>query len=224
MSASKKLVVFGTEATAKMAHWYFTKDSDHEVVAFTVDGAYLKADRYLGLPVVPFEDLARTHPPDDFEVFVAVGYGQMNKVRQAKYEAARAMGYRLPSYISSRCSFLTEEPHGDNLFVMEDNTIQPFVRLGSNIVLWSGNHVGHEAEIGDHCFITSHVVISGYVKVGNNCFFGVNATIRDAVTIAPETLVAAGAIVMKDTEPKGVYLPARTVKHDKTSDQIVISG
>ncbi len=219
----KPLVIFGLDATAKMAHFYFSRDSDYEVVAFTADREYVRGSEYLGLPVVPFEDVASKLPPGSFDLFVAVGYARMNKVRERKYHEARELGYRLASYISPRCSFLTEEPVGDNLFILEDNTIQPFVTLGSNLVMWSGNHVGHETRIGDHCFFSSHVVVSGFVRVANNCFFGVNATIRDGIAIAPETLVGAGAVILRDTEPRGVYLPPRTTKLDLASDQIEIS-
>ncbi|MEZ4692278.1 MAG: DapH/DapD/GlmU-related protein [Ignavibacteria bacterium] len=76
------------------------------------------------------------------------------------------------------------------------------MKIGNNVVLWSGNHIGHDVEIDDHNFITSHAVVSGFVKIRNNCFIGVNATIRDGITIAPETLIAAGAIIMKDTVEK----------------------
>jgi len=46
------------------------------------------------------------------------------------------------------------------------------------------------------------------------CFFGVNATIRNAVTIAEGSLIAMSASVVKDTEPWGIYkgVPARKAK------------
>ena len=92
--------------------------------------------------------------------------------------------------------------------------------IGNNVTLWSGNHIGHDATIEDHCFITSHVVVSGYVRVGTRSFIGVNATLRNSITIAPETLVGAGAVIMKDTKLKGVYMPERAKLFDKLSDEI----
>lgn len=208
---------------AKMAYYYFTNDSEYEVAAFTVNQRYITDELFQGLPVVPLEDIESRYPPRDYRMFVAMGYRQMNKLRAQKYYEVKARGYELVSYVSSRCSFLTTHPIGDNCMILEDNTIQPFVKIGSNTVFWSGNHIGHEAVIDDHCFITSHVVISGFVHVHSYCFLGVNASIRDAITIAPETLVGAGAIIMKDTVEKGVYLPSRPVLFDKKSDEIVIS-
>ncbi len=221
---SKQLVVIGTSSNARIAKFYFDTDSDYEVVAFAVNRDYLKSETFEGLPLVALEDLTGLYPPAAYDAFVAVGYNQMNKVREKLYNETKGYGYLMANYISSRCSFLTQFPHGDNCFIIEDNTIQPYVKIGNNVVLWSGNHIGHDVTIGDHCYITSHVVISGFVDVKPYSFLGVNATIRDAVTIAEGTLVGAGAVIMKSTEEKGVYLPPRSTLFNKKSDEIVISS
>lgn len=215
-----KILIFGAGDIARLAHYYFTEDSPHEVVGFAVDAEFRKADNFQGLPLVDFEEVRDRFPPDAFKMFVALSYAKMNKIRAAKFSAAKEIGYDLVSYISSRCSFLTKEPIGENCFVLEDNTIQPFVKIGNDVTFWSGNHIGHDVEIQDHCFITSHVVISGYVKVRSYCFIGVNATLRNSITIAPETLIGAGSVIMKDTVEKGVYLPQRSKLFEKKSDEI----
>lgn len=215
-----KLIIFGAGDIARLAHYYFTRDSQHEVVAFTVDDQYKQGDAFLDLPLIAFENIAQHYPPAECKMFVALSYAKMNKIREEKYHAGKAAGYELVSYVSSRCSFLTDYPIGDNCFILEDNTVQPFVKIGNNVTLWSGNHIGHDAVIEDHCFLASHIVVSGYVRIGNNCFIGVNATLRNSITIAPETLIGAGAAIMKDTVAKGVYLAPRAELSSKTSDQI----
>lgn len=220
---NKKLVIIGNTSNARLAKYFFETDSDYETVTFSVDKEYIKESEFEGLPVTAFEEVEKEYPPAEYEAFVAVGYTNMNKIREDLYNKCKAKGYRMANYISPRCSFLSQYPTGDNCFILEDNTIQPFVKIGNNVVLWSGNHIGHDVTIEDHNFITSHAVVSGFVTIKKNCFIGVNATIRDGITIAPETLIAAGAIIMKDTEEKGVYLPARSVLFDKKSDEIKIS-
>ena len=215
-----KIVIFGAGDIARLAEFYFSTDSEHEVVAFTVDAGHLTGETFLDRPLIPFDRVASVYPPSSHKMFVALSYAKMNKVREAKYGEARAAGYELVSYVSSRCSFLTRYPIGDNCFILEDNTVQPFVRIGSNVTLWSGNHIGHDSTIGDHSFVSSHVVVSGHVTVGVNCFLGVNATIGNGVTIAEFTLVGAGALIMKDTTPRAVFAPSRTERFKKTSDQI----
>src|SRR5262249_35560994 len=135
--------------------------STYKVVAFTVDRDWAKDKTFEGLPLVPFDEVAKKYPPSTHAMFIALSYSQMNKRRAARYEAAKGTGYRLATSVSSRCTYLSDHPPGDNCFILEDNTIQPFVRIGNDVTLWSGNHVGHDSTIGDHVFIASHVVVSG---------------------------------------------------------------
>src|SRR5262249_27172380 len=136
------------------------------------------------------------------------------------YKQAKAKGYELVTYISSRATWWDANEIGDNCFIFEDNTVQPYVRIGNDVVMWSGNHIGHSAEIGDHVFISSHVVISGYTKIGAYSFLGVNSTFRDDITVGQSNVIGAGALIMGDTKDQEVYVPARTKPFDKRSDEI----
>ena len=217
-----RIVIFGAGDIARLAHFYFSNDTQHEVIAFTVDAAYLESDTFLGLPLIAFEEIVHHYPPAVYKMFVALSYAKMNRLRAQKYARAKELGYELVSYISSHCTLLTQQPVGDNCFILEDNTIQPFVRIGSNVTLWSGNHIGHDSTIGDHCFVSSHVVVSGHVDIGAYCFIGVNATLRNNIVVAPETLIGAGAVIMKNTVAKGVYVARRTELFSKKSDAITL--
>lgn len=214
-----KIVIFGTGSFAELAHFYFTHDSEHEVAGFSVTRDQLGATAFCGLPVVSFDEVERHFPPQSHQMFVAVGYRRVNRVRAGKFHEALAKGYTLATYVSSRCSNWSTRI-GRNCFVFEDNTIQPFVTIGDDVILWSGNHVGHHTTIGDHCFLASHVVVSGHCRIGPYCFLGVNATIRDSLTLGEATVVGAGALVMKSTEPRQVFLGERTRPFKKASDEI----
>ncbi len=202
----KPLIIFGAGDIAQLAHYYFSADSDYEVVAFTVDAAYVTANEFCGLPVVPFEELAHRYATEQYELFVALSYSKLNQVRKEKYLASKRLGYRIASYISSRATVLNDGKIGENCFILEDNTVQPFVCIGHNVTLWSGNHIGHHSTIHDHCFVASHVVISGGVEIGESCFIGVNATLRDHIKIGAKCVIGAGALILADTEPEGVYI------------------
>jgi sugar O-acyltransferase (sialic acid O-acetyltransferase NeuD family) len=214
-----KVVIFGTASFAELVHEYLARDGGYQVLAFTVHRASLGEPRFRGLPVVAFEDVAQAYPPASHQMFVAVGYKKVNQVRAGIYDEAKAKGYTLLTYVSPRCTNLAASI-GDNCFVFEDNTLQPFVTIGNNVILWSGNHIGHHSTIGDHCYITSHVVVSGHCHVGPYCFLGVNATLRDSLTIAERCVIGAGALIMKDTKPREVYLGERTKPFAKKSDEI----
>jgi sugar O-acyltransferase (sialic acid O-acetyltransferase NeuD family) len=206
----KRLVIFGFGDIAQLAHYYFSTDSDYEVVAFTLDSMYITNEIFCGLPVVPFDAITQRYRPGECEFFVALSYAKLNVVRKEKYLAAKALGYRMASFISSKATVLNYGNIGENCFILEDNTIQPFATIGNNVTMWSGNHIGHHSAIGDHCFIASHVVVSGGVKISEQCFIGVNATFRDHIKIGEKCVIGAGALILADAEPEGVYIGAAT--------------
>lgn len=220
MTKTKKAVIFGTGSFAEMVHFFFENDSAYEVAGFTASGDSIKDERYQGLPVVPFEEVESAFPPGEHDMFIAVGYAKLNKVRARFFEEAVGKGYELATYVSSKASHWGATTIGRNVFIFEDNTIQPYVTIGDDVIMWSGNHVGHRVQIGDHCFLTSQVVISGHVKVGPYCFFGVNATVRDDVEIAEECIVGAGALILRSTQPRQVFSPKATEAHRVTSDRV----
>ncbi len=208
-----KVVIFGAGKIADEAYFYLTKDSPHEIVAFTVDGAHLSQKEKLGLPVVPFEEVQASYPPDDFRMFVAVGYQDLNRFRAQKYDEAKAMGYGLVSYVSSRASNFGEVEIGDNCFVLEYAVIQPCSKIGNDVFIWSGNHIGHHASVGDHCYIAGNVVVSGNTKIEPYCFIGVSATLGHEITVGRESLIGAGSLITKDVAPGSVYITPDTQKY-----------
>jgi sugar O-acyltransferase (sialic acid O-acetyltransferase NeuD family) len=211
------VIVFGAGDYARIASVYLDRDSEHRVLAFAVDAKYRDRDELAGKPVLAYEDMLESHPPDRVKLLVAIGFSGLNRGRTAVYERCKAAGYEFITYINSKAYQWGHLEVGENTFIFEANVLQPFVRIGNNCVLWSGNHIGHDSTIGDHCFIASHVVISGNCTIGHSCFVGVNATFRDGVHVAPRCLIGAGAAILKDTEEGDVYSVRRTEPRDVKS-------
>jgi sugar O-acyltransferase (sialic acid O-acetyltransferase NeuD family) len=187
------------------------------VLGYTVDRDYATEGSFSGLPLIPFDELQRSHPPDRVDLLVATGFAGVNRVRREIFERCRESGYDFVRYVSSHAFVMNDHPVGANTFVFEANVIQPFVTIGDNVVVWSGNHIGHHSTIEDHCFIASHAVVSGNVTIRESCFIGVNATIRDGVTLGPRCVVGAGALVLGDLEEGTVLAAAGTAAHRRKS-------
>ncbi len=213
---TEKLVIVGAGETALLAYEYFTHDSKYEVVAFCVERQFLKTETLEGLPVITFEELPARYNPQHFQAFVAISYTQLNRGRTRLYQACKQMGFRMASYISSKAFVWRNVTIGDNCFILENNVLQYSVKIGNNVTLWSGNHVGHQSTIHDNVFVASHVVISGYCEVGESCFLGVNSCLGDNIKVAPDCVIGAGALVLKNTEARKIYRgnPAEAAKVD----------
>jgi sugar O-acyltransferase (sialic acid O-acetyltransferase NeuD family) len=206
------IIIFGEGKIADEAYFYLTNDSPHDVVAFTVDEQFMRKTELFGLPIIPFQGIEDKYPPSEFKMFVALGYQNLNKLRATKYFEAKNKGYELISYVNSRASNFGDVEIGDNCFILENAVIQPCSRIGSNVSIWSGNHIGHHAIVGDHCYIAGHVIISGSTTIEPYCFIGVNATIGHEITIGKESFVGANCMVTKNAEDKSVFIAHDTPK------------
>lgn len=209
MQNNKKLIIIGTGETANLAYEYFTHDSEYEVVAFSVNKNYIKETTFKGLPVLEFENVENTYSPNEYYAFVAMAGEKLNQNRTKMYVATKNKGYKMASYISSKAFVWHNVQIGENCFILEDNTLQPFTKIGNNVIMWSGNHLGHQSVIKDNCFITSHCVICGFCEIGENCYLGVNSSIADEVRIADNNFISMGASISKNTKPNKMYCSER---------------
>lgn len=214
------IVVFGTGAVAELAHFYFGHDGAHRVVAFVVDGSHLREEHFCGLPVVAAEAIPLWFRPDRCRAFVAIGYGQVNRLRAEKCGAMQAAGYDLVSYVSPHAIVLSEHPLGWNCFILEGAMIQPFVRIGNDVQVWPATTVAHGTTIDDHVFVGSRVTIAGDVHVGAGAFLGIGSTLRDHIRLGRNCVVGAGAVILRDTEDNSVHAAPSPRKLPVPSSQL----
>jgi sugar O-acyltransferase (sialic acid O-acetyltransferase NeuD family) len=220
-----RIVIFGCGVGADTAYRYISRDTTHEVCAFTVDRAYLTTRTFHERPVVEYETVVDEFPPDQYQMFVALGFQDMNGLRAAKYLDAKGKGYRFISYVHSGHTWLEPVTIGENCFILDGQAINLDVTIGNNVTIWSANHLGDRSVIGDHVWISSHVTLAGDVRVGDFCFLGVNACVSNRVTLASRTFVGANVLIAKDTAegsvfvaPAGRQLPIRSDKFLATVD------
>ncbi|RJR40132.1 MAG: acetyltransferase [Desulfobacteraceae bacterium] len=212
-----KVVLFGCGRGADIAHRYLTTDSDHQVAGFTVDERYHKQTSFKGLPLVPFEQVERHFPPDQYKMLVLLGSQQMNHLRAHKYLAAKSKGYSFVNYVSSRAYSLEPLVVGENCFILDGQCINLDVSIGNNVVMWSCNQIGDKTVIGDHVWISSHATIAGDVIIEEYSFLGINVSVANHVTIEPETFIGAGAFIAQNTTRGGVYVSPETKCFSKDS-------
>jgi sugar O-acyltransferase (sialic acid O-acetyltransferase NeuD family) len=198
------VIIFGVKENSEVLAYYIKKDSGKRLIGFVVDGEYVQEDEFYGHPVIAYEDLKFNERKGDLELMAPLSPVGMNKKREMVFNRLKQDGFKLGSYISSKAIVCTD-CIGENSFVLEGNVLQPFVTVGNNVLLWSGNHIGHHTTISDHVMITSHVVVSGRCKIGSYSYLGVNSTVRDGLNVAEGTFLTMGACLNVDTEPWSVY-------------------
>lgn len=197
------IVIFGAGQIAEVAKVYLDAHSADRIVGFTVDAAFRKADSFLGLPLVAWENLEETFPPASVKLLGPLSYRRLNELRKDRHLEGKARGYSFASFIHPASHIYTEDI-GENCFILEANVIQPFARIGEGVMMWSGNHIGHHVVIGDYCFLSSHVGLASGVRLGEGCFLGGKVGIDTGVKIGARCFLGGGAVVKKNLPDESV--------------------
>lgn len=217
----KDLIIFGVGKMAEVISYYAKQECGYNVVAFTVDEQYRNADNFNQIPVIGFEGIEVKYPPSKFDMFVAVGYQDLNRLREAKCNEAIKKGYTLVSIISPLAHVPANVTYGWNCFIMPPAIVHPCVRLGNNVFVWSGAMVAHHSVIEDNCWLTSCCNISGNVTLGANTFMAVNATVGHSVVIGKNCFLGANTLVTKNLEDDKVVIAESQKPLRLTSSQFL---
>lgn len=210
---SKKLIIYGIGKFTDYIKYAFQHDSSYEVMAQCLESNYLNkiTPPEDSLPIVNFEDLNSSYPPDEYDLFIAVGN---DSIRERLFESAKNKGYKLASYLSSKATYWDNMEIGENVFISEDSAMQPFVKIGNNTMI-----IG--ARIGHHCMIGSNVLLSltflgANVIIGDNSFLGLNSAVKPGIRIGDKNIIGMGCNILKDTKEGEVYTAAKTSKRGLT--------
>ena len=209
----KPVIIFGNSKFAELAYFYLISDSDFRVAGFTVDESFLHKDSYKNLPIISFQKIEEKFPPSHYDMFIPLGYREVNFLREKKYKESKLKGYNLISYISSK-SVVETNMIGENCFIGENNIIQPYSKIGNNCIIRSACFIGHHSVIDNNCFIASHAVIGGSVKIGSGSFVGLNATIKENISIGKKNIVGACSLIKNNSDDFAVF-GARATKQSK---------
>ncbi len=201
---NNKIIIYGAGSFAKLMHYHFTHDSEYEVIAFCLDKSYITNHEFCELPVINFETITTHYPPDQYQMFVAVGYSIMRN-RSMLFNKAKQKGYQLVNFISNKAIIREPLNLGENNVIMSSCDFEPYVNIGNNNVFWTRTIMGHNATIGHHNYISGGGGIGGNCNVGDLCFLGNGALMIDNLNIADETYMIAGTIILRDTETASKY-------------------
>ncbi len=222
-----KLILFGNGRGADVAYRFLSKDSPHNICAFTVDQKYISSETFRDLPIVPFENVEERYPPDEYRMLILLGYQGMNGLRETKFHEAKAKGYKLESYVASNIFRVEDIQVGENCFILDNQSISLDVSIGNNVVMWSSNHIGDMTHIADHAWVSSHVTVAANVEIGERAFLGIGATVSNSVKVAPGTFVGADRLITQNTEVDSVYVHSHESKLDATSKafmRVMVAG
>ena len=219
--SNKPRIIFGLGVTAEAAYTYLTLDLGLDVAGFTVDRDYVNATEFEGTPVVPFDELSATYSPDDYDLFIAIGYQDFNDHRRRVLDEVVALGYATPSIVHPAASISGNSTIGSNCILGPQVTIGPKASVGDNTFIFDGAALSHHSSVGADCWISPGVTILGEARVGDACFVGALSVVSHSVEVGSRSFVGARALVTQDFEASSVIVEEGSKSLGVNSDEFL---
>lgn len=213
------VIIFGNSSYSVMIAEYVKQFTELDICCFTVNKEYVVDNVIFDLPVVDFENIEERYDPSKYKFLIALGHKNMNSLREKIFNEVEEKGYEIINFIHPSALINANEIGKGNIF-LENVFIGPHAKIGNGNIFWNGVNISHNACIGSYNYFSPSTVIAGNIKISNNCFFGTNCTIRDGLNICDKTLVGAACYLSNDTLENEVYVPAKSIRLEKTSNQM----
>lgn len=204
------LIIVGAGKIARTINNYIC--DSYKVLGFMVDEDFIDEQEIDGLKVFSAEKYANKFISSDCRFLIAIGYSEMNEVRQRIFQNFKAKSAKFINFIHPSCSIARGVEIGYNNVFLENTVVQPFSNIGNNNYFWSNTVLSHGACVNDGNWIASGSIISGNCNVGSGNFFGVSSSLAHNVSVGNKNFVGANCLQthnMKDSQVyvKNSYLP-----------------
>ena len=201
-----KTLIYGNGAIAKILFSYARHSM--EFCGFTVDDSCIEnnSDSFLGKPLVPFSTVHEMFDPNTHNMIIAMGFIDMNEMRNEKYVTAKEKGYSFASYIHPSVLIHDDVIVDENCIILDHVSIHPGCKIGHGTFVSSNVNIGHDCLIGNSNWINSGVSIAGGCNIGQGCFFGVNSSVGHGVKVGARNFIAANTLLNNSSNDDQVYL------------------
>lgn len=216
-----KILLAGNAVTANILSSYLRRDVRYDVVSCVVDDAFVERETVGDCPTVGLSDVQKACSPETHRIIMAMGYNDLNRVRESIFLRLKALGYGVETYVHPDARVYTDHALGEGAVVLPGAVIEPNARVGANTMVWSNVTLAHDSSVGDHCWVAAGTVLSGQATVLRNTFVGVGSTIVNKVVVGEYNIVGAGALISRDTKPHSVHLARSAEPFRYSSDDYV---
>ncbi len=142
-----------------------------------------------------------------------VGFGN-NPRRLEVARTLESRGFQLVSAMHPAAVVAADVEVGAGTLVAAGAVINPGSRIGNNVIVNTRASIDHDCVVEDGAHIGPGVSVAGHVCIGRCAWLGIGAAIIDKRRVGANSIVGAGAVVIRDV-PEGmvvVGVPARVLK------------
>lgn len=197
----KKLIIIGASGHGKVVA-DIARLNCYQEIAFLDDNPAVKECE--GFPVLGPSGMLNEL---DGDVFVAIGNCD---IRKRVMERSPLRSY--PVLIHPGAIVASDVRIGCGSVVMAGAVINPGTKIGKGCIVNTMASVDHDCIVEDYSHIAVGAHLCGNVNIGHNTWIGAGATIINNKCVCCDSIVGAGAVVVKTINDPGTYVGVPAVR------------
>jgi len=208
----KDMVIIGAGGFGREVAWLI-EDINKEkelwnIIGFVDDNEDIQGTEINGYKVIGNIDWLKNQR---LNVVNAIGDSITRKKVVQRLESTNNM---YPNLIHPSVVYSDKVSFGEGNIICAGNILTVNIDLGKHVIINLDCTIGHDVVLGDYTTIFPSVNVSGFVNTGECVSVGTGSAIIQGIKIGENTIIGAGAIVVKNLPPNctAIGSPAKPVK------------
>ena len=137
-----------------------------------------------------------------------------NRARAGAFDRCLALGCRPIAVVHPTAMLLGGARVGPGAQICAGAIVGVGATIGMDVIVNTAATLDHDDVLADHAFVAPGVHLAGRVTVGEGAQVGIGAVARPGISVGAWSLVAAGAVVVRDVPPgwRVAGIPARRMR------------
>ena len=204
-SMNKRLVILGAGGHGRAVADAALK-MGYRTIVFLDDRA---AGRCIGFPIAGPLDRAEALRDGETDFVIALGDNRLRRRVAMGHDLSWARIVHPSAQISPFAEL------GAGTVVLAGAAVNVCARVGRHCIVNTGAVVEHDNVLEDFAQVAPRAALGGSVRVGALAQIGIGAVVKNNIAVGMGCIIGAGAVVVKSTEPGGVYVGVPAWRREK---------
>jgi sugar O-acyltransferase (sialic acid O-acetyltransferase NeuD family) len=135
-------------------------------------------------------------------------------LRIALFEKQGIPDERLATFVHPMAYVAGNVTLGPGTVVMPHAAVTAGTRIGRCCLVMIGAFIGHNNDVGDYGHFAAHCCVGSYLKIGRGVHIGLNASVRENLTLGDCSSLAMGGVLVNNMKEYEIWVgvPAKLLR------------
>ncbi len=193
---SRSLLLVAASGLAREALAIIKAHKLYDVIGFLDDSPALVGATVDGIPVLGPAAAVTSYP--DADILVCAGRGIVRERIVARLELLGVSPARYATVVHPAVEIPATCQVGAGSIILGGVVLTTAVAVGQHVVVMPNVTLTHDCVLQDYATVCAGVALGGTVTVGRAAYVGMNASVREGVSVGPQGILGMGSVLLTD--------------------------